>query len=167
MRRILALILMTGLVSACSNTGLRELSSNSKGPDEFLVEPKQALQQPPDYNTLPAPTPGGSNLTDNDPLGDAVVALGGRPSDPSAGIPASDGALIAATSRYGVSPAIRTELAEADAEFRRKQSRFTQYRIFPEDRYNTAYRRQTLDAEQTARIWRRAGARTPSYPPPN
>ncbi|WP_295313096.1 DUF3035 domain-containing protein [Roseobacter sp.] len=167
MRRIMALVLIAGSLSACANTGLRQLSPSSRGPDEFLVEPKAELQQPADYASLPTPTPGQSNLTDNNPGADAVLALGGRPSNPNAAVPSSDGALVTAASRFGVTPGIRTELAQADAEFRRRQSRFTQYRIFPEDRYNRAYSRQTLDAEETARRWRQAGARTPSFPPYN
>ncbi|WP_299400917.1 DUF3035 domain-containing protein [uncultured Roseobacter sp.] len=166
MSRILALILITACVSACANQGLRDLRSNSRGPDEFIVEPKAELQTPDDLTALPTPTPGQGNLTDVDPNSDAVVALGGRPSQGTA-IPASDGALVTAASRFGVTPDIRQDLAREDAEFRRRQSRFTQYRLFPEDLYNRAYRRQRLDAEATADLWRRAGAKTPSYPPLN
>ncbi|WP_299678015.1 DUF3035 domain-containing protein [uncultured Roseobacter sp.] len=164
MRRILALILITACVGACANTGLRDLRSNSRGPDEFIIEPRAPLQTPDDLTTLPAPTPGQANLTDNDPMADAVVALGGRPSSGTA-IPASDGALVTAASRFGVTPGIRQELAEADERFRTRQARFTQFRLFREDRYLQAYRRERLDAAETAAQWRRAGARTPSYPP--
>lgn len=164
MSRILALVLITATVGACANTGLRDLRSNSRGPDEFIIEPKAPLQTPDDLTTLPTPTPGQGNLTDNDPLADAAVALGGRPSTATA-VPATDGALVTAASRFGVTPDIRQNLAEADADFRRRQARFTQYRLFPEDRYVQAYRRERLDAESTAERWRRAGARTPSYPP--
>ena len=65
----------------------------------------------------------------------------------------------------GVAPAIRQTLAAADADFRRRKGRFTQFRIVPVDRYNQAYRGQALDAERTLARWRRAGARTPSAPP--
>ncbi|MGZ2259536.1 DUF3035 domain-containing protein [Roseobacter sp. A03A-229] len=164
MRRILALILITACVGACANTGLRDLRSNSRGPDEFIIEPKAPLQTPDDLTALPAPTPGQSNLTDNDPLADAAVALGGRPSSGTA-IPASDGALVTAASRFGVTPNIRQDLAEADEQFRRRQARFTQFRLFREDRYLQAYQRERLDASAVAEQWRRAGARTPSFPP--
>jgi hypothetical protein len=164
MRLIVALIVTTVMLSACANKGLREVDSNSRGPDEFIVEPKEPLQPPADYTSLPAPTPGQGNLVDNDPLADAVVALGGKPSTATA-VPASDGALVTAASRFGVTPTIRQDLAVADADFRRRQSRFTQFRLFPEDRYQQAYRRQALDAEQSAATWRRAGAYTPSFPP--
>ena len=152
MRLILALFLMTLTLSACANKGLRDVQPNSRGPDEFLVEPKAALQTPSDLASLPTPTPGQSNLTDNDPLEDAVIALGGR---------ADQGTAV------GVTSDIRATLAEADEAFRRRQARFTQYRIFSEDLYVRAYQREVLDASETAALWRQAGARTPSYPPSN
>lgn len=164
MSRIVALVLITACLSACANPGLRDLRSNSRGPDEFIVEPKAPLQTPDDLTALPAPTPGQGNLTDNNPVNDAVVALGGRPSDATS-VPASDGALVTAASRFGVTPNIRQSLAQADADFRRRQVRFTQFRLFPEDRYLQAYRRQKLDADAVAAQWRRAGAKTPSFPP--
>jgi hypothetical protein len=166
MRLIAACAAMTICLSACSNEGLRELRSLSPGPDEFIVEPNQPLQTPENLGTLPPPTPGGSNRTDNDPLGDAVIALGGRP-DRGGAVPASDAALVTAASRFGVQPQIRQQLDEVDAEFRRRESRLANIRIFPEDRYNDAYRRETLDASRTAEQWRRAGAQTPSAPPRN
>lgn len=166
MRLKVALIAVTVLLSACANEGLKQVVTTTPGPDEFIIEPKKPLQTPTDLAALPAPTPGQSNLVDNDPVGDAIVALGGRPSQGDA-VPATDGALVTAASRFGVTPSIRTDLAAADAEFRRKQSRFTQFRLFPEDRYLQAYRREVLDARQTADQWRRAGAITPSFPPAN
>ena len=165
MRLILALILTTFAVSACANQGLRDLRSTSDGPDEFIVEPSGQLQPPPDFANLPPPTPGGANRTDTDPMSDMVVELGGRPGDATAPVPSSDGALVTAASRMGVTPNIRQALASEDAEFRRKQSRFTQFRLFPEDLYNRAYRSQALDPFATANAWRRAGTATPSYPP--
>lgn len=166
MCRILAFILIMVSLSACANKGLRNLQSNSRGPDEFIVEPKAELQTPDSLTSLPTPTPGQGNLTDVNPANDAVLALGGRPSGGTA-VPASDGALVTAASRFGVTPDIRQDLAQEDADFRRRQARFTQYRLFPEDLYNQAYRRERLDADATAENWRRAGAKTPSYPPSN
>ncbi|MEP2640862.1 DUF3035 domain-containing protein [Roseobacter sp.] len=163
MRRALALIVITAFVGACSNTGLRDLQSNSRGPDEFIVEPREPLQTPDDLRSLPTPTPGQTNLTDSNPVADAVIALGGRPSEATE-VPATDGALVTAASRFGVTATIREDLAEADEKFRRRQGRFTQFKLFPEDRYLQAYQRQQLDATATADQWRRAGVSTPSYP---
>ncbi len=165
MRRTLALILTFASLAACSNQGLVQLQSTSRGPDEFVVEPKAELQTPPSFDQLPPPTPGQGNRTDVDPIADMTVALGGRPQDANAPIPATDGALVTAASRFGVPSDIRGSLAAEDAEFRRKQSRFTQYRLFPDNLYDNVYRSQKLDARGTADAWRRAGAGTPSYPP--
>lgn len=167
MRFVLWFVALSFALSACTNTGLRNLRSTSTGPDEFMVEPNKELEVPPDMRSLPQPTPGGSNRTDNDPIGEAVVALGGRPGNVNAPIPASDGALVTASSRYGVQSDIRQTLATEDAEFRRKKSRFTQYRIFSEDLYEQVYRNQALDPRATADAWRRSGVVTPSYPPGN
>jgi hypothetical protein len=165
MRRIAALILITLGLSACANTGLRDLRNNSAGPDEFLVAPAKGLEAPADYSALPPPTPGQANRTDRSAVNEGIVAFGGRPTSPTAGIPASDGALVQHASRRGVDPNIRQELAEADATFRKRKGRFTQIRIARVDRYEQSYRRQALDAEAEAKKWRRAGARTPSSPP--
>ena len=165
MRRIAALILIMLGLTACANTGLRDLRTNSAGPDEFMVNPAKALEAPSNYADLPPPTPGQSNRSDRSAVNEGVVAFGGRPSDPNAGIPASDGALVQHASRRGVDPNIRSELAEADAKFRKRKGRLTQIRLVPVDRYDQAYRRQALDAHTEAAKWRRAGARTPSSPP--
>ena len=166
MRRIAVLVLIVLALSACANKGLRDLRTNGPGPDEFMVQPVKPLEAPTDFSTLPPPTPGEGNLTDRSALNEGVVAFGGRP-DSGAGIPASDGRLVQHASRLGVAPNIREDLAERDAKFRKRKQRFTQFRIVPVDRYNQAYRRETLDADTEASRWRRAGARTPSYPPNN
>jgi hypothetical protein len=162
----MAMILIPVMLSACATDGLREVTSNSRGPDEFIVDPKAELQMPDNFSALPPPTPGQGNRVDIDPKAELATALGGRPPDPNAPIPGSDGALVTAASRLGVTPNIRTQLAQEDADFRARQSRFTGFQLFPEDLYNKVYRSQTLDARDTADAWRRAGARTPSYPPP-
>lgn len=164
--RVPLLLLIAFTLAACNNQGLKTVTSTSRGPDEFIVEPKAELSKPPDFTSLPQPTPGQSNRTDIDPMQEMVVALGGRPDDASRPVPSSDGALVTAASRFGVSPDIRQSLAAEDAEFRRGKSRFTQFRLFPEDLYNQVYSEQALDARATAEAWRRAGARTPSFPPP-
>lgn len=167
MRLTLALVLMTMTVSACTNQGLQQVSSSSRGPDEFVVEPKAELTMPDNFAALPTPTPGAANRTDVNATANMVVALGGRPRDATAPVPSSDGALVTSASRFGVPANIRQALAEEDAEFRSNQSRFTQFQLFPENLYNKVYRSQTLNPRATADAWRRAGARLPSYPPVN
>ncbi len=160
-------VLVAGGLSGCANKGLRDLRTNSAGPDEFLVMPVKPLSQPANYKELPTPTPGGVNLVDENPRADAVVALGGRASalNPEGGIPGSDGALVTAASRYGVTPDIREALAQSDAEFRRKQSRLSNIKLFPVDRYNQAYRNEALDPYNEEWRFRNAGIATPTAPP--
>lgn len=159
----LALLLITGL-AACENKGLRTLQGTSDGPDEFIVTPVKPLAQPDSFATLPTPTPGQSNLVDLQPLAESAAALGGRRTAPGV-VPASDAALVAHASRRGVSPTIRATLAEEDANFRKRKSRFTQIRLFPTDRYNEAYRREALDPRVVAEQYRLRGVPTPSAPP--
>lgn len=168
MRRSLTLILLasTLAVTACSKGGMRGIRAPGSGPDEFAISPAKPLTAPKDYASLPPPTPGGSNLTDPTPQADAVVALGGRASALDVtGVAASDGALVAAASRYGVPENVRTVVAEEDADYRKRRGRFTSIRLFKVDRYAQVYRPQTLDAGDQTALWRRAGAATPSAPP--
>lgn len=154
------------ILTACAggDRGLRDLRSNGGGPEEFQVLPVNPLILPNDVTNLPTPTPGGTNRTDPAPNADAVAALGGNPNAliPN-GIPARDGALIAAASRNGVDPAIRQTLAAEDEAFRTRQSRFGFFR--GRDRYFQAYARQALDAYAELQRFRNAGVATPSAPP--
>ncbi|MEO9649465.1 MAG: DUF3035 domain-containing protein [Roseobacter sp.] len=165
MRLTIALILTTATLGACANHGLQQVQSTSRGPDEFVVDPKAELVLPEDFAQLPTPTPGQGNRADIDPTAELATALGGRASSATAPIPSSDGALVSAASRFGVTPDIRQALAVEDESFRKRNARLTQFRIFPENIYNKVYSSQSLDARATAEAWRRAGARTPSFPP--
>lgn len=167
MRKFALLFVLPVLVAGCANVGLRDLQSNSKGPDEFGIQPVGALEAPDSYSQLPTPTPGGVNRTDRSAIAAGAKAFGGQVDDPDAPVPARDGALVRHASRLGVSADIRETLAQTDAEFRRRKARFTQFRIVPVDRYNQAYRREALDAQAERSRWRSLGARTPSAPPAN
>ncbi|MFS4581890.1 DUF3035 domain-containing protein [Phaeobacter sp. C3_T13_0] len=162
------IVLMGALaVSACGQKGLRDLRPAGTGPDEFLVLPTKALTEPASYETLPQPTPGAANLTDRNPKGEAVSALGGNPAAlvAGAGVPASDGALVTAASRYGVNPDVRTELAARDAKKRKRENRTARFKLFPVDRYQEAYKREAIVPDQVSERFRRAGFETPSAPP--
>ena len=162
---VLGMVLALTL-GACANTGLRTLKSRSAGPDEFLVQPVKPLQLPPDVEVLPPPTPGGRNLVDANPLEDATIAVGGRKqSSPDGPIPGGDGVIVTYASRFGVAGDIRQSLAQEDAEFRRKKSRFTQYRIVNVDRYNEVYKRFAINPFAVAESYRQIGVKTPSSPP--
>lgn len=168
MRRSLGVIIIasTLAVAGCADKGLRVVRGQGTGPDEFAVLPVKPLTAPADYAVLPAPTPGGANLTDPTPNEDAVLALGGRPQSETAAIPSSDAALVQASSRYGVAANTREVLAQEDAEFRRKKGRFTNIRLFPVDRYSQVYSGQAINPNATQEAYRRAGLPTPSAPPP-
>lgn len=158
------MVLAAIAVSACNKATLHDIRNQGDGPDEFGILPAKPLTAPQDYAFLPAPTPGGTNLTDRDPTAEAVEALGGRVSD-STQIPSSDGALVTASSRYGVEPGVRESLAAEDEKFRKKQGRLTAIKLFPVDRYEQVYRKQKLNPFDKASAYRRAGYETPTSPP--
>ena len=167
---LVGFLALTGLM-ACGgyerDITLHDLRTNSGKPEEFSIIPGKPLQEPESFAELPAPTPGGTNRTDQTPLKDAVAVLGGNPNrlDAGTGLPAGDTAIVRSASRFGRDPAIRQELASADLEFRKRRSLFT-WSIIPTDEYKRAYRRETLDPYLWLEWYRRAGARTPAAPPP-
>lgn len=142
------------------------IESSGSGPDEFAILPGKPLQSPEDYSSLPAPTPGGSNLTDPTPLSDAVAALGGRAStlqqDGAAG---PDGGLLAHASRFGISANIREVAAAEDLEFRRNNKARLLERLFNVTVYYEKYASQSLDRYAELLRMRRLGIRTPAAPP--
>lgn len=165
-----ALAALTGLV-ACDgpeNPILMNATSNTRSPDEFAILPTKPLVMPTDLAALPAPTPGGTNLTDPTPQADAVAALGGRPELlGNVAIPAADGAIVSAASRFGVAAGIRDRLAAEDLQFRRANNPRLLERLFNVNTYHSTYRDAglTIDKHAELRRWRAAGARTPSAPP--
>ncbi|MCH2067236.1 DUF3035 domain-containing protein [Shimia sp.] len=170
MKLLRLLILGVAAVGLAACSGKNTLHSNAPsgdGPDEFTIMPAKELTQPKDYAALPTPTPGGVNRTDQDPLGDAVAALGGSAAARSpynTGIPASDGNLVNYSSRLGRDANIRATVLAEDEEFRRKRGRGTWLRISKKGLYEDVYKRQALDYRDEWWKWKRAGARTPAAP---
>ncbi|WP_313136284.1 DUF3035 domain-containing protein [Paracoccus jeotgali] len=166
MRAIWALI-GTAALAACSNDPqLHNIRAGRTTPDEFAILPTRALMMPDDLNQLPPPTPGGGNITDPNPRGDAVAALGGNPQSlVNQGIGAADVALVNYSSRLGVNPAIRAQLAQEDVTLRAGNSRRLLETWARTDVYYRAYQSMTLDSWAEHERWRRAGAQTPSAPP--
>lgn len=165
--RTAAGIVALALLAACGGTGeprLMQLKSTGDGPDEFAILPTKTLQAPADYASLPAPTPGGANLTDPTPDADAIAALGGDPRRLSGG-GLTDAALMAHTTRFGVQPGIRQDLAASDLEYRRANDGRLLERLFNVSTYFKAYRRFELDQYSELDRFRRAGVRTPAVPP--
>ncbi len=166
--RVLMVFLMLGLVSACGNKDkpLTRIKKTGDGPDEFTIIPGKPLQAPESYAALPTPTPGGSNLTDLNPLSDGAAALGGNTAAlATAGIPSADAGLVRHSSRYGVTPGIRQTLRAEDDNTRRRHGRVNMFNIGPVDDYTNAYRRQWLNSDAEFRRLRRAGINVPSAPP--
>ena len=167
----LLFILVASLgLSACSggerDISMRQLDKPNEGPDEFGILPSKPLEAPANYSSLPAPTPGQVNLTDRNPRGEGIAALGGKPSRlVDTGVPNSDSALVRHAARNGNNPNVRAELAAEDEKFRSRKSRFTKIRLVKTDRYAQAYKRQTLDAYKEWYRFRRTGVRTPTAPP--
>lgn len=162
--RIAALIVAGAALAGCSddeNPILMNVRSSTSGPDEFAILPGKPLEMPQSLAALPTPTPGGTNRTDPTPQADAIVALGGRPNAAAPG----DGALLAYTTRRGVAPGIRQELAAADLEFRRKNNGRILERLFNVNVYFQAYKSQELDKYRELARLRAAGVRTPQAPP--
>ena len=78
-RKIVLTLLAATIVAGCGgrdDVTLTRLRNTSEGPDEFSILPGKPLQTPADYATLPPPTPGAANLTDQNPLADGVAAGG-------------------------------------------------------------------------------------------
>ena len=155
------------LLAACADPlpELMHLRSATNGPDEFAILPPKPLELPADLAALPEPTPGGANRTDQDPMGDAILALGGSPSPPDAASPAVDAALVAHAGRLGFAPDIRSLLAAEDLDYRRRNDGRLLERLFAVNVYFRAYARQALDQQAELERWRQAGVRTPSAPP--
>ena len=167
--KILILVLAVSALSACSRNKeprLLNIKSSTEGPDEFAILPNKPLQQPESFSDLPKPTLGGSNRVDATPNQDAIAALGGNPAAVTrGGIPASDTAIIAHSSRYGRAGNIREQLAAEDLAFRQRKDGRVLERLFNVNVYFRAYRKQSLDKYAELERFRRAGVRTPSAPP--
>ncbi|MCR9113588.1 MAG: DUF3035 domain-containing protein [Rhodobacteraceae bacterium] len=167
----LSVLILAMALPACGSRDrevtLTRFKDTGAGPNEFTIMPGKPLQSPEDYAALPAPTPGGPNLTDQNPLADGVAALGGNPAALNVGpVSARDTALVSHAGRFGVNPGIRQVLASEDVEVRRRYGRVNILNIGPNDDYNLAYRRQWLNSQAEAQRLRSLGIATPASPPP-
>ncbi|MBC7165362.1 MAG: DUF3035 domain-containing protein [Roseovarius sp.] len=171
-RKTVVMLLAAVIVAGCGGrdreVSLARIRHTGNGPDEFSIIPSKPLEMPEDMASLPAPTPGGPNRTDQNPQADGVAALGGNLAVTQTEVPsAANAGLLAYASRYGRDPAVRQRLAEEDREIRRRYGRVNVLRgILPGDDYVQAYEDQWLDAHAEERRLRRAGVRTPAAPPP-
>lgn len=168
-RIVLACACVIGVAACGSRDRTPDLININRGqtsPDEFAILPTKPIEVPEDLAALPAPTPGASNRVDPTPKQDAVAALGGNPDRLNrTGTVRGDGALVNATTRYGVDQTIREDLAASDLEFRRRNQGRLMERLFNVTVYYSAYEEQSLDKERELRRWRRNGVKTPAAPP--
>ena len=154
------------VLAACGGPdqpSLMNIASNTSSPDEFAILPGKEITLPSDLASLPTPTPGGTNRTDQTPQADAIAALGGRPSRVEG--PINAGGVVTYASRYGVDPNIRETLAAEDLEIRRDNHGRVLERLFNVNVYFKAYRKQSLDQYRELERLRRLGVRTVSAPP--
>lgn len=161
-RTALIAVIAFSLTACGGSRSLHRFDDNLVGPDEFRVQPSLPLQMP-ETTALPAPTPGGSNITDRNPEAEAIIALGGRPDSDDGAVPARDQALVNAAFRNGVDPSIRQTLAEEDAAFRRRAGALAGGR--GSERYFRAYARYALDAYAELERFRALGVAVPTAPP--
>lgn len=166
--RTTGMILVAALaLSACAKgePKLMQLRSTGTGPDEFAILPTKPIEMPKNFASLPPPTPGGVNRTDQQPRAEAIAALGGRDRGVNSQVPASDGALVTAASRYGVTANIRETLAREDYEFRDKNRGRLLERLFGKTVYYQSYAPMSLDQYAELERLRRLGIRAPAAPP--
>jgi hypothetical protein len=161
-----AMLVLGGCGRKSETPELMNIRSSTNGPDEFGILPAKALELPEDLTALPEPTPGGGNLSDRDPMAEAIVALGGTPRAKGAGVPSGDGALYAHAARFGGRADIRQVLAAEDLAFRSKNRGRPLERLFNVNVYFKAYKNMLLDQDADLARWRKLGVRTPSAPPP-
>lgn len=154
-----------GLRTADEVPNLMNLSTPGRGPDEFAILPSKPLETPPDYAALPPPTPGGANRTDRDPNFEVAQALGATARGYNRPAPASDNALLAHATRYGVTDNIRRQLAAEDLAFRQQNNGRVLERWFSVPVYFKAYADQSLDQQAELERWRLRGVRTSAVPP--
>ena len=159
----MAVLALAGCGDRDGTPSLMHLRSGA-GPDEFGILPPKPLEMPQSLSDLPEPTPGGDNRTDQRPLDDAVIALGGTPGK-AGGIPGADASLFAHASRFGLDSSIRQTLAAEDLDWRRDNNGRILERLFKVNVYYRAYRKMSLDQHAELARWRKAGARNPSAPP--
>lgn len=170
-RKTVLMLMAVALVAGCGGrdreVSLTKIRSSGNGPDEFSIIPSKPLEMPEDMAALPAPTPGGANRTDQNPLADGVAALGGNLAVTQAEAPsAANTGLLAHATRYGRDPAIRQTLAAEDRDIRTRYGNVNILRgILPGDDYVQAYEKQWLNAHAEERRLRERGVRTPASPP--
>ncbi|MBN2761295.1 MAG: DUF3035 domain-containing protein [Rhodobacteraceae bacterium] len=158
-------VLALGACSGSDQPILMHAAAQDREPDEFGILPTKPLEMPDSLAELPAPNPGGTNRVDPQPRADVAVALGGNPARAVAG-GGVDGGIANYAARFGRNDGIRAQLAAEDLRFRQDNNGRLLERLFSVNVYHNAYQGMWLDKYSELERWRRAGAQTPSAPPP-
>ena len=155
------------VITSCSESepDLFSLKNLNNGPDEFSLVTLRAIQMPTDFSILPKPTPGGGNLTDQNPQQDVIVALGGSLTVKTNLIQKDDKLLEETASRFGVMKNIRNELALEDAKFRTENRGLLLERWVNKNVYFKAYASMTLDSNQELERLSKLGVKILAIPP--
>jgi Protein of unknown function (DUF3035) len=164
-KTVMALVSLA-VLSACESGDPELMNIRTDSPDEFAILPTKPLEAPENYEALPEPTPGGSNLADPTPKADAIAALGGNPDSLADGrIYAGEQTLLSYASRYGVPADIRTTLAAEDLSWRQDNNGKLLERLFNVNVYYDSYKPMALDQHGELERLRDKGIWTPSAPP--
>jgi hypothetical protein len=161
-RRALAAAAVLALAGCGGSGNFREtVGLDGESPDEFLVVARGPLEAPPDFTSLPTPTPGAPSRTDPNAQAAARAALGGAGVSGGTSASASPGerSLVAALAPPDAPADIRATVA---AEQTPPQRRFGLDSLFGfpivQDPAADAER---LRAEQEAQRLREAGKPAP------
>ena len=163
----LGVIAVLALAGCADVPDLMKFPNKRNTPNEFTVIPSRPLATPPAGAALPVPQSNAVNLATPSPIDSAIVALGGTTAAANrTGIPASDTALLATTTRYGTEANIRDVLAAEDIDYRRHNRPQVLAYISGTNWYFTAYNAMSLDQRHEMERLRAIGVRVPVSPPP-
>lgn len=166
MNSFFKIFLFAMLLVSCGDNdpNLLTLRNHGNGPDEFALVTLREIEMPSDFSTLPAPTLGGSNLTDINPQEDVITALGGvvQLTNDTFG---NDKSLEEAITRFGLIDNIKDELSLADKKFRKENKGLFLERLIDMNVYFRAYSSMTLDSKKEMDRLSELGVKILARPP--
>lgn len=121
---ILALIVITISVSACSQTK-EQFDFSKKAPDEFAVVTRAPLELPPDYNLRP-PRPGATRPQEDTAIDEAKQAVFGssevKPAVKTQPISQGENILLQKSGATGIDPNIRDKIDLETAKIAKEET---------------------------------------------
>ena len=166
-RLFLKSFLIFFVITSCSESdpNLFSLKNFGNGPDEFALVTLREIQMPADFSILPKPTLGGSNLTDQNPQEDVILALGGSLTAKNDLTQKDNKILEETASRFGVIENIRDELSLEDKKFRIENRGLLLERLVSLNVYFKAYSSMTLNSIKEAERLSELGVKIFAVPP--